>query len=75
MNVLVDQFGNRFVERKLKSDTIFYIVVGKDQPTGRMRSARLDQVLLDLDSDRLPSRMGANDRIAIATAIWAAAPP
>ncbi len=53
VDIFVNQFGDRFVERKLKSDTVFHIVVREDEPKGRVRPARLDQVLVDLDGDEI----------------------
>jgi hypothetical protein len=46
---LAFSFLERFVEGKLKSDPVFYVMVWEDQPERRTRSARLGQVLVDLD--------------------------
>jgi len=64
VNIFVDQFGDRFVERKLKSDTVLHVIMWKDQPEGRIRSARLDQVFLDLDGHEIaePNRRKGQDR-------------
>src|SRR6516164_7006037 len=60
----VNQWGDRFVESKLKSDTVLHVIVWKDQPESRIRSARLDQVFLDLDGDEIaePDRRKGQDR-------------
>ena len=58
MNVFIDEVGQRLIELEVQIDSVFHVVVRKNQPIGRVQPARLDQVLPQLDADEIGKANG-----------------